>query len=204
MIHRRQLGAVGTGGTLQLCLCRCGAGAPLARSRGFRSGWPCPGSACSTVIAYAIARSAIDYIRSVYVSNHRFIHIIHGAVVKERTVVPISSGVADTDIAETIVDATIKSDLRAPVACMPDINTVAPTPISRGPKRSNERRKHPGAGYPIIPVWSVGPIARRPDISGPGTKRLRVHGQHRRCDGDRNRDPSEGCGGHYQQRPGQQ
>jgi len=93
MIHRRQLGAVGTGGTLQLCLCRCGAGAPLARSRGFRSGWPCPGSACSTVIAYAIARSAIDYIRSVYVSNHRFIHIIHGAVVKERTVVPISSGV---------------------------------------------------------------------------------------------------------------
>jgi hypothetical protein len=200
MIHRRQLGAVGTGGALQLCLCGRGAGAPFANCRGFRSGWPCRCSACSAVIAYAIAGSVIDYTFAVYVSSHRLIHIIHGTVVIERTVVPISSGVADPDIAETIVDATIKSDLRAPVASMPDINTVAPTPISRGPKRSDERREHPGAGYPIIAVGSVGPIAGSPDIPRAGTKRLRVNGQHRRCDGDRNRDPSKGCGGNYQQR----
>ena len=200
MIHRRQLGAVGTGGALQLCLCGCGARAPIASGRGFRSRWPCRCSTSSAVVAYASARSIIENTFPVYVSNHRLIHIIHGTVVVERTVVPISSGVADPDIAETIVDATIKSDLRAPVASMPDINTVAPTPVSRGPKRSDERREHPGAGYPIIALGSVGPIAWSPDISCAGTKRLRVRGQQRRCDGDRNRDPSKGCGGHYQQR----
>jgi hypothetical protein len=205
MVHRRQLRPISTRGPHELPLCSRSPSASIARCRRFRGGWPRPRPAASAVIADAVHRSRIlDHRLAIHIVNDRCVHIIHRAVVVKGSVTPIPSRVADPQIAEPVVDATVESDLRTPVAFIPHIHAIAPAPIARSPQSSDERRQYPCARHPIITVVAICPVAWRPDISFARTDGLRVDGQQRRSDGDRHRDRSERCGGdgdhhHYQQ-----
>ena len=62
------------------------------------------------------------------------VHVIHGRVVEKMPVVPASALITMTEITEAIVDPTIKTYERAPVALIEKKSTAAPTPIARSPE----------------------------------------------------------------------
>jgi hypothetical protein len=66
--------------------------------------------------------------------NVRDGHIAHAAVVVEMAVSPIPTFIAGAIVAETIVHAAVESDVRSPVASVPHIRAIAPSPVSWGPE----------------------------------------------------------------------
>src|SRR6185437_382099 len=67
-----------------------------------------------------------------FVINIRDAHaaeIVDGAIVEETVMVPMAAEEADAEIAEAVVDAAIEADGRAPIAGMPEIAHVDPTPV---------------------------------------------------------------------------
>jgi len=76
----------------------------------FRSGRP---SGCSTgpaVVANTVPRPLVGYGLFVGVVEAAPVHVIHRGVVAEGAILPISALIADTAIAEAIVDAAVKAD----------------------------------------------------------------------------------------------
>src|SRR6185312_8148113 len=47
---------------------------------------------------------------------------------------PVAAFIADATVAEAVVDATVETDVRAPVASMEDEGRAAPSPIPGGPE----------------------------------------------------------------------
>src|SRR5690242_3465836 len=103
----------------------------------FGRGRPSRNAARSAVIADAIHSDIIvDHRLIVSIVHHCHVYVGHGAVVNERTVAPISARIAHACVAEAIVDSAIKSNMRAPIAWVPNVYTVAPAPITRRPEVS--------------------------------------------------------------------
>ena len=130
----------------------------------------------------------VDYGLVVNIVNVRVVHVIHGAVVVELSVIPISAFIAETSIAETVVDATVESDVRAPVAAMPSVETTCEAPITGSPEYADPRRINPDAGNPVIAGVAVGPVAGSPYVTRSGERWLHIHRQCWRCDANRNED----------------
>ena len=92
------------------------------------------GSTRAAVITDVIVGGVVDYGLVVDIVNVRDVHVIHRAVVVEGAVSPISALIADTTITKAVVDATVEPNLSSPVAAIPSIGIVTPTPVTRRPE----------------------------------------------------------------------
>src|SRR5208282_4819180 len=157
----------------------------------FHSGRSSGNSTLAAVIADMVHRGFVDYSLAVDIGDARDIHVIHGAVVEEASVVPISAPIADTTVAEAVVDATVEADALAPIAFIPGEGVAAPTPITRGPEQASGGRLDPCTRNPEVAFLTVRPVAGRPQITGRGDHGLSVYRQRGRSDRDRYADLSE-------------
>ena len=107
-----------------------------------------------------------------------------GCVVCKDSTAPHAAGKADAAIAVAVVNAAIVAHVRAPVAGMKDIKSALPSPIGRSPQSSNERRRHPRAGNPVVAVRAVGPVTGSPHQPRLRAYRLHIYRQHRRREAD--------------------
>jgi hypothetical protein len=62
------------------------------------------------------------------------IHIGHRAVVEEPATAPFTALEAFAEVSEAVVDAAIESDVRAPIAGIPKVKPIVPSPVSGGPQ----------------------------------------------------------------------
>ena len=120
----------------------------------------------------------------VNVMVHVDVHVIHCRVVEKMPVVPASAFITTTEVTEAIVDPTIETYKRAPVAVIEKKSPAAPAPIAWSPEEADFRSDHPRARHPVIAAISPTPIPRGPDIAVARANWLRVDGQLRRRDGD--------------------
>src|SRR5215472_17067915 len=102
------------------------------------------------------------------------IHIGDGAVVVIDSAAPLSAHETNSGIAIAVIDSTIKPNVRTPVARIPHIETLPPTPVARGPQHTDYRRLDPRTGNPIVAVRTVSPKAGRPDVAWIRRRRLHV------------------------------
>jgi hypothetical protein len=80
-----------------------------------------------------VSRPAVAYGLLVSVAKGCHIYVIHRAVVLEGSIIPISTTIADTTIAEAVVDTAIEADSGSPVTVIPGVAIVAITPVTRSP-----------------------------------------------------------------------
>lgn len=183
LVHLREQFAIVSRGLLMLSLSRQGSLVLLAlRSellRG-RSGRNATGPA---VVADMVHGVVVDDDRPVIdIGNVGDVHIGHAAVVIEVASAPLATVEADSGVAETVVNAAIETDVRAPVAAMENVEAIVPAPPRRGPEH-RDRSDHPCARNPVVAIVIVpGPIAWRPKIAGSGTNRLRINRKSRRAE----------------------
>src|SRR6266851_3108585 len=97
-------------------------------------------SALTSVVAHVVHCDVIDDDHLVVDIPH-VRHVVYGSVVEKGSVVPISAVIADTTVAEAVINAAIESDMRTPVALMKNEDAIAPAPITRGPEETVARTK---------------------------------------------------------------
>ena len=114
--------------------------------------------------------------------------VVHAAVIVKLIVSPVAAVVSLAGISESIVDAAVVSDSRAPIAGVEDVIVVGvvPRPVTGRPVVADRRRLLPVARDPVIFRSIPGPIAGNPQVAGPRNWRLGVDRQQRR--GDRRAD----------------
>src|SRR5580704_3146284 len=98
----------------------------------------------AAVIADPVRGVVVDYRRVVNIMNVGDIHVVDGAIVEKVPAVPSSTFIAVAEVAESVIDSAIESDLRAPIAFMENECFAAPAPPARSPKETNFGRQHPG------------------------------------------------------------
>jgi hypothetical protein len=125
-------------------------------------------------------RLVLDDGLGVDIGDNGLVHLGDGGVVKEHPVIPISALVTDPAITEAVIDAAIISDVRPPISGMPNVETTIVTPVAGCPQQPDDRWEHPGTGYPVIVILTVGPVAWRPYVAGAWTERLLVNRKNRR------------------------
>lgn len=101
-----------------------------------------------------------------------WLHAIDCGVVPEVIVIPVATLVAEADVAEAVIDATVVADVLAPIAVVPAIATAVPAPPSGRPQRTNVRRRNPCSGDVVVTGGCVIPIAGGPHIVRAGGYRL--------------------------------
>jgi len=148
------------------------------------------GSTVAAVVADAVHARIVDDGLVVRVMNDRGVYIHDRGVVEEVAALPVSALEASAHVSESIKNATVEADLFSPVASVPEVNAVAPAPISGSPQETNLGRENPRAGHPVVVaiVTVPTPIAGRPNIALARTNGLYVHRQKRRGNGDRYAD----------------
>jgi hypothetical protein len=65
------------------------------------------------------------------------IHVGHRTVVEEFAAAPFAAREAFAEVSEAVINAAIESDVRAPIADIPKIDAIVPTPVSGGPQIAN-------------------------------------------------------------------
>jgi hypothetical protein len=120
------------------------------------------------IVDHGIVNIGIVYDGSVYIHN--------GGVVPESASLPDSPDKSHPGITSSIVNATIKSDVRAPVAGVPAIDSANITPVPWCPEQSDRRRGYPYARDPVITCFPIGPIAGSPHIPFHRAGGLNVYG----------------------------
>jgi hypothetical protein len=120
-------------------------------------------------------------------------NVVVSTVVPEVAAAPVSAEEAGAEVAEAVVNATVVTDGRAPVACVPKVAASAVTPVARGPESANVGRGDPGAVDPFIAVAGPGPVAGSPFIAVAGGDGLSVDGDDGRRYGNKDACVS-GCG----------
>jgi hypothetical protein len=100
--------------------------------------------------------------------------VVHRPVVVELIAVPVTTLVAASNIAKTVVDAAVKADVPAPVTMEKGESATSIAPVSWGPESAIIRRCSPRTGNPVVAFRSVVPVPRSPEISRRGNGRLLV------------------------------
>src|ERR1700733_10988394 len=113
----------------------------LTGGRLFRRGGASRKAAGASVVAHVVCDVIDDDSLGVDVGHVR--DVVHGAVVEEPSVVPISALIAHTGVAEAVVYAAVESDLGAPVALVKNERVIAPAPVARGPEKTRLWRHYP-------------------------------------------------------------
>jgi hypothetical protein len=146
----------------------------------------------TTIEAYAVHGDVVDH-RSVV-----DIRDMNGADVDDRSIIeiivaaPVPALETDTAISEAVVHTAVKPNMRSPIATVPDVDAVGPTPVARRPQHAGRRRLYPCTGHPIVVTVIPSPVARRPDVARRGQRRLHVDRQFRWSDVDGNSDRHSG------------
>src|SRR5271165_4938349 len=196
--RNRRIAAVGAGaqrriaacGLHMLLLCRCVLNVALMR----RSRLLCTrlGSnpAAAAAVADAVDADVVDHRFVVHVSDVHRTDIHYGAVVVQMLALPVAAFVAVTAVAVAVIDAAVESDVRPPIAAVPNVCAVCPPPIPGSPQKSHLRRLNPGTGHPVIILAVIAPcpIAGSPEISVCRNRRLDIDRQCRGRDIDRDAD----------------
>jgi len=122
--------------------------------------------------------------------NDRGVYVHDRGVVEEAAPLPVSALKASAHVSESIENATVEADLLSPVASIPEVDAVAPAPISWSPQEADLGRENPRARYPVVVAIVIvpSPIAGRPEIALARTDGLYVHREKRRRDNDRYAD----------------
>src|SRR5260370_11859587 len=108
--------------------------------RGRTSGY----SAAATVETDPVDRCVVvDDCRVVGVANDGDVHVGDGTVVVERVPSPVAAEIADSGVAETVVNAAIEADSRPPVARITRVEAFFPPPLSSIPHPHTFRRHSP-------------------------------------------------------------
>src|SRR5262252_2330752 len=110
----------------------------------------------------------------------RDVNIVHAAVVIKVVMIPTAAFVAVSEVTESIIDAAIETDRRAPIASGKNEALAVPAPVARRPEVAHCRGFDPGAGNPIIVITIPSPVPGSPKVSIAGAHRLFVYGQFRR------------------------
>lgn len=148
------------------------------------------GSTIAAVVADAIHARIVDDRLVVRVMNDRGVYVHDRRVVKEVAASPVSALKASAHVSESIKNATVEANLLSPIATVPEVNAVAPSPISRSPQETDFGRENPRAGHPVVVTIGIvpSPIAGRPEIAFTRTDGLYVNRQKRRRNRDRHAD----------------
>ena len=101
-----------------------------------------------TVGVHILGERIID----VGVMDNRLIHTCHSGVVLEVVSTPSSAPVAVSGVAITVINASVKTDMRSPVTLVKGVSAVVPAPPRRCPKQTHSGRWHPHARDPVIIV----------------------------------------------------
>ena len=168
------------GGELLAVLCCCllmlqlrghGRNALLTQCGVFRRQW-LASDASRPVVAGTVHRGVVDV--TVINVNVGYVHVVDGAVIVETISAPIPALIADTAVAESVVNAAVIADILAPEAVVELIQAGGKSPISRRPQEAHLRWHRPYAGHPEVALRSVAPISGRPQIAVAGDWRLRI------------------------------
>lgn len=151
-------------------------------------------SAAESDVAVAVYVVAIPVVIIVGAANPIPINVPDCGVVFEEPAVPAATEKADPKVSKSIIDAAIIADVAAPVAWMPIIHAVVPSPVSGGPKSTDKGRGDPGSGYPEVAVRTISPIAGDPDQAGIRARGLVIDEQRRRREPDADHHFRARCG----------
>src|SRR5262249_50943432 len=128
----------------------------------------------------------------VRVVNSGGVNVGHCNVIAVDISLPLATIEAFTWIAVSVINPAVEADLRSPIARIPPITAINPTPISRSPEQAWLRRQDPCARDPII-VGCIGvprPVTRCPEVTFIRTNGLVVNWQRRWAHTNHNRDLS--------------
>ena len=137
-------------------------------------------AARATVVTDVIDGRVVDHGLLVGVVDNVHVDVRDRRVVSKSAVGPAAAHVADADVAEAVVHATVEADVRAPIAGIEPIDTAGEAPVARRPQQADARRLDPRARHPEVAAPGVAPIARRPQVARLGQRRLHVLRQRRR------------------------
>ena len=73
----------------------------------------------------------------VYVGDVNAAHIHGRTVIEIGTAAPVTAFKSNTTIAEAVIHAAVKADMRPPIAAVPGVDTTAPTPVARRPQQAD-------------------------------------------------------------------
>jgi hypothetical protein len=105
---------------------------------------------------------------------------VDGAVVVEVVSVPVAAVIAETGVTEAVVDASVETDVEAPVATVEAPAVVVPTPVAGSPECSIVGGSAPCAGDPVVAGGGPVPVAGSPDVVRSGGYGLIVFRERRR------------------------
>src|ERR1035437_6081301 len=132
----------------------------------------CAHSALTAIVAHAMLREMVGHAAVIDVVKMSPADIVHGPVVVELAASPFSPDKTDAGVAESIIDAAVKTHVWAPIACMPNKYASTPAPVTRGPIHARGGDFNPRARNPIVTFVGVErPISRRPHEVRAGTNR---------------------------------
>jgi len=156
--------------------------------------WPHVQAAFTTVETDTVHRDVVDHRPVIDVGDVSLTQVGNRPVVIERTTAPVTALEANTTVPITVVDTTVKTYVRAPIAGVPNIGALSPTPVTRSPQQTRGGCQDPGARDPVIVAVVPSPITWCPDVTDRGAGRLHVHRQRRRREvyGDADRHEREG------------
>src|ERR1700730_12891336 len=101
---------------------------------------------------------------------------------------PVAAFVAVTAVTIAVIDPAVESNVRTPVAGMPEKYGAFRAPISGGPQVIRLRGGHPRARHPVVvlDIVAPGPVTGGPYVSVVGNRGLVVDRQFGRRNADRN------------------
>jgi hypothetical protein len=105
------------------------------------------------------------------------VHVVDGTVIVEAISIPVPALIAGADVAESIVNAAVVTDVPAPESIVVAVSATGNSPVARRPQITRLGRPRPCARYPVIALRRIAPISGRPQIAIAGTFRLRIFRQ---------------------------
>lgn len=154
---------------------------PVAIARGFFFSSRRPGGDAAFAAVVADVPVVVIDDDGLVVDIGHMSDVVYGPVVEEGSVSPIATFITETCVTESVVDASIEADPRAPIALVENEEAAAPAPPAGSPQKAGFGSDHPSTRNPEIPaIVTIGPIAWSPDVSFTRTRRLLINRQRRR------------------------
>lgn len=110
-------------------------------------------------------RSMDNRLVHIGVVNDGRIHAHHSSVVREASAAPLAACKADAHVSKSVVDAAVVADVLSPIAIMEEIMSAFKAPVGRRPEIAGLGGGNPCAGYPVVAVVAISPVARGPQIT---------------------------------------
>jgi hypothetical protein len=133
-------------------------------------------SSLAAVVAYPV-HCRIGYGLFVNVVNGRGVYVVYGSVVVKLPVLPTSPFETLAVVTVAVTNPAVESHLGTPVTVVEHERIAIPAPIRGSPEQAGFGSRYPRAWHPVIIVISVSPVARSPDVTVAGNRRLLIYRQ---------------------------